>query len=111
MEVIAMDELKKLKQIVDTHRLMNPRKKKFPDHFWPRVIKLSQTVPSDEIAEFLKINKGNINRRIRESTRSELDLAPIGPNQFLQIPIESNRKESKQIVISLPHNITLRIDL
>lgn len=106
-----MDELKELKKILDSHRLSNPKLKNFPDHFWPRVIHASKQIPRNQIAKFLNINLGNLNRRIKEASSSDHLIKKSMPQQFLQIPIESSGPTGKQIVLTLPHNITIRIEV
>lgn len=106
-----MDELKELKKILESHRLANPKLRKFPDPFWTKIIQLSKKIPSRKIANFLNINAGNINRRIREIESPEVFEEKFPSQQFIQIPVQPSGSGGKQIVLNLPHNITIRIDV
>lgn len=106
-----MDELKELKKIIELHRQSNPKTNRFPKQFWPRVIALSQHIPTNKIAAFLNIDLNNLHKQIKNSSNDQSTVKKLSTNQFLEIPMEASIVSSKKVVLSLPHNITIRIEL
>lgn len=111
MEVQTMDELKELKKILESHRQSNIKTNRFPKEFWPRVIALSQHIPPLKIASFLNIDLNNLHRRIKTTSPGKSAIKKLSKHQFLEIPMETPTPHTKQVVLSLPHNITIRIEL
>lgn len=103
-----MNEIESLKELLTKHRQRFHGKivRKFPQDFWDRVLILAQTISPEKIAFDLGINLGNLKRKIAQN-------GPIqkSKNQFVEVPFSASESLKKQMIIELPHNIKMRIDL
>ena len=103
-----MDELKKIKSLIEAHRAKFGKKKPFPKNLWKEIIKATESHSVTKVASFLEISGPNISRHIKKSKELRPADKKNGPS-FLKAPRSILVK--KQMTLELPHNIILRIDL
>lgn len=98
-----MDELQKLKSIIEAHRSKFGKRKSFPKDVWDKIYELSESRTPASLASEIGISSANLTRRLK--TRAKSDEISL-----LEIP-RSVMPARKQMTVELPHNIVLRIDL
>ena len=107
-----MSELDDLLAIVKKMKEQPSATRRYPKEFWTQTIKLSEEIGAQNVAKKLGLSYGNLARRIRlasdrpdppkKASKKTSDFS------FIEIPVT---KSKKQIILDLPHNISLRIDL
>jgi len=106
-----MDELTSLKKILADHRAKHPRTKKYPKEFWEKAVSLSRELSPETIASELSINKGNLIRRMKNSQKKAPKEGKKTSKSISVIQVPEMAFSKKQIILQLPNNITLSIDL
>lgn len=99
-----MDELAPIKDAIDNHRRAFPNHRRFPKKIWQQIIPLAPKYNTRILAKELGMDPNNLAKRIRALTNNPKKDAP----DFVPIPA---RTRSKQVTLTLPHNIKLSIEL
>ncbi len=106
-----MDELNELIDFAKKYKEQPPSTRRYPKEFWIRAMKLSEEIGAKEVARKLGISYGNLARRISLANKPKISKKTKNAEthvSFVEVPLA---KSKKQIILELPHNIFLRIDL